>query len=173
LRLPLREVALMLSRGDVHRVLNETPEPFATANREKRAALSHFQPHGVLISHGPERADRRRFNEDVLDTGRPVHSLGETFAAKIAEEVDAMQREAAKIGSLDWDVFARGWWRMVRRVALGDGARDDHDTGMASACRTRTRSPRRSGNQAGGRRTGRSCPSVRDRDSARVAISCC
>jgi cytochrome P450 len=136
LRLPLREVALILSPGDVHRVLNETPEPFATANREKRAALSHFQPHGVLISHGPERADRRRFNEDVLDTDRPVHSLGETFAAKIAEEVDAMQREAAKNGSLDWDVFARGWWRMVRRVVLGDGARDDHElTDMLTSLR--------------------------------------
>src|SRR5215213_9509014 len=69
LRVPRREVALVLAPDDARRVLAESPEPFATANREKRAALSHFQPHGVLISHGPERSDRRRFNEACSTSG--------------------------------------------------------------------------------------------------------
>src|SRR4051812_11588536 len=53
LRVPGRRIALVLSPDDVHRVLAQTPEPFAAAMMEKRAALGHFQPHGVLVSHGP------------------------------------------------------------------------------------------------------------------------
>jgi hypothetical protein len=30
---------------------------------------------------------------------------------------------AARRGLLTWDEFAVAWWRMVRRVVLGDGAR--------------------------------------------------
>jgi hypothetical protein len=60
LRIPMRSPALILHPADVHRVLAETPEPFATASIEKRAALGDFEPKGSLVSHGPERADRRR-----------------------------------------------------------------------------------------------------------------
>src|SRR5215207_4342136 len=60
LRLPARDVALVLSPSDVQRVLVDEAELFAPANREKRAALSHFQPEGVLISEGAERATRPR-----------------------------------------------------------------------------------------------------------------
>src|SRR3954462_9434895 len=56
LRLPVRDVAVVLSPSDVHRVLVQEAELFVPANREKRAALSHFQPEGVLISEGGERA---------------------------------------------------------------------------------------------------------------------
>jgi hypothetical protein len=66
LAIPGRNVALVLSGDHVTRVLEGSPEPFAVASREKRAALSHFQPQGVLVSHGAERIDRRRFNEAVL-----------------------------------------------------------------------------------------------------------
>jgi cytochrome P450 len=121
LRVPGREVAVILAAADVRRVLAESPEPFATANREKVAALSHFQPHGVLISHGAERADRRRFNEEVLDTPRPVHRFAEAITGKVEEETSRLPRQ------LDWDAFAVGWWQMVRRIVLGDGARDDHE----------------------------------------------
>ena len=55
LRLPGREIALVLAAEDVRRVLDGAPEPFDPASREKCAALSHFQPQGVLISHGPAR----------------------------------------------------------------------------------------------------------------------
>src|SRR5215218_2803407 len=37
LAMPGRDVVLVLSPGDVREVLDRTPEPFATANREKRA----------------------------------------------------------------------------------------------------------------------------------------
>src|SRR3954466_3962579 len=40
LRLPVRDVAVVLSPSDVHRVLVQEAELFVPANREKRAALS-------------------------------------------------------------------------------------------------------------------------------------
>lgn len=70
LRFPGRPLAVILSPDDVHQVLETSPHPFAVATVEKRAALAHFQPHGLLITPGDLREDRRRFNEAVLDTER-------------------------------------------------------------------------------------------------------
>jgi cytochrome P450 len=125
LRLPFRDVALVLSPPDVQRVLVDEAELFAPANREKRAALSHFQPDGVLISRGGERAARRAFNEAVLETQRPVHSLADELVPRASEEARDIIAAARRAGELSWDTFAPGWWRLVRRVVLGDRARDD------------------------------------------------
>jgi cytochrome P450 len=127
LAVPGRSVVLVLSPADVQQVLEGTPEPFATSTPEKRAALGKFQPHGVLVSHGADRADRRRFTEQVLETPRPVHHLAERFAAVVGEETRELLGAAARTGELRWDAFAPAWWRIVRRVVLGDGARDDHE----------------------------------------------
>src|SRR5215210_7648769 len=125
LRLPVRDVAVVLSPADVHRVLVEEAELFAPANREKRAALSHFQPDGVLISEGGERAARRAFNEAVLETQRPDHSLADELVRRAIEEARGIIEAARRAGALNWDTFAPGWWRLVRRIVLGDRARDD------------------------------------------------
>src|SRR3954451_1189739 len=125
LRLPVRDVAVLLSPSDVHRVLVQEAELFVPANREKRAALSHFQPEGVLISEGGERAARRAFNEAVLETHQPVHSLGDELVPRAREEARDIMEAARQAAALSWDSFAAGWWRLVRRVVLGDGARDD------------------------------------------------
>ena len=125
-RLPGRTLALVLSPEDAHRVLAESPDPFALATKEKAAALSRFQPHGVLVSRGPERDERRRFNEAVLDSDRPVHSGADAIVAKVLDEVDGLLATVAERGGrLDHDTFVAAWWRMVRRVVLGDVARDD------------------------------------------------
>ena len=79
LNIPGRPLALILDPSDVHRVLRETPEPFATETKEKREALSHFEPKQALISHGVERAERRRVNEAALDSHRPAHAMAERF----------------------------------------------------------------------------------------------
>jgi len=121
LRVPGRRLVLVLTPDGVRRVLSGAPEPYAPASREKVAALGHFQPHGVLVSRGPVRAARRRYNEAVLDTGQPVHRLGATIEATIAEEVAATDLT----GELTWDQFSALWWRIVRRTVLGAGARDD------------------------------------------------
>lgn len=126
LAIPGRSAALVLGAGDVRRVLQETPEPFATATWEKRGALGHFQPRGVLVSHGAARDDRRRFTEAVLESGSPMHSHAGSITRVAREEATALRADAAGSGVLTWDTFIRAWWRVVRRIVLGDHARDDH-----------------------------------------------
>jgi cytochrome P450 len=122
--LPGRTLALPLAGEDARRVLTESPGPFALATREKRAALAHFQPHGVLASDGARRAERRRFNEAVLvpEDDRPPD--GDRYAAVVEAELaplaDAPVLTAADIVPM--------WWRIVRRVVLGDAGRDDEET---------------------------------------------
>jgi cytochrome P450 len=124
LPIPGRPQAVILDPADVRRVLDGTPEPFAAASREKRSAISHFQPDGVLASHGAARADRRRYNDAVLESGCPMHHLGARFAAAVREEAAPLLAGAAG-GALAWDPFVVAWWRAVRRVMLGDAVRDD------------------------------------------------
>ncbi|KGM14109.1 cytochrome P450 [Cellulomonas bogoriensis] len=126
LRLPRRMVVL-LDPTHVQRVLDQTPEPFTPASAEKRAALGHFQPHGVLISTGAERDDRRRFNEEVLDTTSPVHRSADVMVGRVQDEVDQLLTRARRDGALVWDDYSTMWDRMVRRVVLGDGAKDDEE----------------------------------------------
>ncbi|GHG14033.1 MULTISPECIES: cytochrome P450 [Amycolatopsis] len=121
LRVPGRSVGLALSGADVKRLLAGAPTPFSPSTVEKRAALGHFQPHGVLISDAAERTARRRFTEAVLQPGRPLHELAAPFARAIAEEAAVLPQSA----TLDWDTFNVTWWCLVRRVVLGSAARDD------------------------------------------------
>lgn len=127
LRIPLRSQVVLLAPEHVHRVLERSPEPFSPASSEKRAALSHFQPKGVLVSRGPERADRRRFNEAVLDTEHPVHRCAARFVEVVDEEAGRLRQQVEPGGTLSWDDFSATWFRVVRRVVLGDHARDDEE----------------------------------------------
>ena len=123
--IPGRSVALVVSPDHVHEILDSTPHPFHPATTEKRSALDHFQPEGVLATRGPERDARRRLNEDVLEQDRPRHGLAERFDQVVDEEARWIAAQATGAGVLDWDTFERGWERVVRRVVLGDAARDD------------------------------------------------
>lgn len=127
LGIPFRDLAVILDPDDVEHVLAETPEPFATASREKKAALRHFEPHGALISHGGDRAERRRFNEQVLESGCPVHSQAERLAQVVREEAGELLSAAKPSGEFGWKDFERSWFRIVRRVVLGDAARADEE----------------------------------------------
>jgi cytochrome P450 len=135
LRLGLRRIVLPLSDDHVRHVLDASPDPYATATREKRAALARFEPHGVLISDAADRPERRRWNEAVLDTARPVHRLAAPMAAAAREEARALLARAEG-GTVDWPVFTDAWYRLVRRVVLGDAARDDTQlTGLLARLR--------------------------------------
>lgn len=123
LRIPGRRVAIIMDPEDVRRILQESPDPFATATKEKIAALAHFEPKGVLISAGSERAERRRFNERVLEPERPLHTLAKRFREITAGEVRPLRGD--KI--LDWRQFSEAWFRIVRRVIFGDSARQDNE----------------------------------------------
>ncbi|MEU8227128.1 cytochrome P450 [Kribbella sp. NPDC048915] len=118
-RIPGRTLALVLAPDDVHRLLAETPVPFAAATGEKIAALTHFQPHAVLVTNPPLRAGRRELNEQALDSHQPVHRYGHRFVEVIRGELNDLS------GTLGWDDFRAIWSRIVRRIVLGDGARDD------------------------------------------------
>lgn len=129
LRTPLRRMALVIEPGDVHRVLHGEPHPFSTSTAEKRMSLPHFEPDQSLISEGADRAERRRFSEQVLQMESPAHSLRDRFLAVIDQESRTIIEESLDGGELDWPLFSEGWFRMVRRVVLGDGAADDEELG--------------------------------------------
>lgn len=121
LGLPGREKAVVLSPRHLRRILSQTPEPFAADTDEKRAALAHFQPEGVLISSGPERAERRRFHESALETDCPVHSL----AAPLSRLAEAEALSLPAGGEVGWLDFRRAWFRVVRQAVFGPSARDE------------------------------------------------
>jgi hypothetical protein len=123
--LPGRRILVILDPEDVGRVLAQAPYPFHPANIEKIKALEQFQPHGVLISKGPIREQRRVVNEAALDYGNDLHRLAPTFAEVIAGEGAAIIEDATRRGELDSMQFMAGWWRLVRRLTLGQSARDD------------------------------------------------
>ncbi len=124
LRIPGKPVVLLLDAKDVHQVLAGTPEPFSSATSLKRSAVGHFEPKNVLVSSGAERADRREYNEAVLDANRTEHREAVPFRRVAVEEVAHL----AKVRQpLDWTTFSHVWARMVRRVVFGDAAREDQE----------------------------------------------
>lgn len=119
LRLPGRTIGLVLEPADVWRLLDETPEPFSAATTEKTGALRHFQPRAVLVTDPPLRAARRALNEQALDTHQPVHRNAAAMLHVLDEELDDLH------ATLGWTEFREVWSRVVRRIVLGDQARDD------------------------------------------------
>ncbi|WP_336708400.1 cytochrome P450 [Oerskovia sp. USHLN155] len=125
LRLGPRTMVLPTDARDVRRLLQDSPVPFTPASKEKRGALRHFQPDGVLISTTSERARRRPFNEVVLDMHEPVHRDATWFTEVVDRETALLARESHQQGCLDWETFSAAFWRVVRTVTLGESARDD------------------------------------------------
>jgi hypothetical protein len=117
---------VLLDPDHVWQVLDGTPEPYATASTEKRGALAHFEPKGALIFHGAARADRRAFNERVLESDHPMHRLSGRFVGVVEEEAAVLAAEVRRRGGgLAWEPCIDAWFRVVRRVIFGIGARDD------------------------------------------------
>jgi cytochrome P450 len=123
----VRDPALLLfSVDDITAALERSPDPFAPDPEAKRKGMGHFQPNALTISRGEDWAERRRFAEAVLDTNASAHRLAERHAQVVAEEVDALLLELdAGGGELQWERFARTGRRVMRRIVLGDSARDD------------------------------------------------
>ncbi|MDT7784962.1 MAG: hypothetical protein QOF58_3381 [Pseudonocardiales bacterium] len=96
LRITGRSVAMLVDPTDVGRLLTQSPEPFALVSKEKKAPLDQFQPPGKC---------------DV----DPI----------VRDEADLLTRHVMSTGELTWDTFTQTWWRIVRRIVLGDRARED------------------------------------------------
>ncbi|MCC3776965.1 cytochrome P450 [Streptomyces sp. UNOB3_S3] len=116
-----RSGLVLLSADDARRVLAETDVSFTAANREKTAALSHFEPDGVLITPGAARAERRAFNEAALGHHADRPWFHESSRTAVREEV----RPLAAGDELTWQRFHAAYQRVVRRIVFGDAARDD------------------------------------------------
>jgi cytochrome P450 len=126
IHLPGRTMAVILHHEDAWEVLRRSPEPFSPASFEKRAALSHFQPHGVLISEGVDRQRRRTVNEIALEPERRIHHLSPRLEEVVSEEVGRLVAALESGRPLGWKEFERCWWRLVRRMVFGDSAADEH-----------------------------------------------
>ncbi|MEE2030663.1 cytochrome P450 [Rhodococcus chondri] len=122
---PGRALAIVLSSRDVDRILRTETHAFTAANKEKVAALSPFQPRGVLISRGDIRAQRRALNESALEPEHALHHLAGELTPIIEVEAQTLVRHAACRGEVAAPDFVRAWWRLVRRITFGDAARDD------------------------------------------------
>jgi cytochrome P450 len=127
LRLGLRRLVVVTEPDDVHRLLEDSPEPFTPATKEKRGALAHFQPEGVLISSTAERWHRRPFNETALQTDRAVHDEGAAFVDAVRRGMAGLARQLDSTGRLDAGDFADVWWGIVLEVVLGSKARGDRE----------------------------------------------
>jgi cytochrome P450 len=136
LAIPGRPQLVLFDPQDVAIVLTGSPQPFRTDTKEKRAALNHFEPGNVLIADPDRRAGLRPLHEAALATSTAVHPLVSRFREVIRNEYRSVLR--ADGGEITWHLFAAAWFRMVRRIVLGDRARDDEDlTNLLNGLRRR------------------------------------
>lgn len=117
---------LVLDPDDIERVLDGSPDPYASDPPAKRDGMVAFQPDAVTISRGEPWADRRRFNEAVLSTKGRTRAL-KRWSEICREEVARMTSGPVAVagGRLDWDGFHELIQRIARRLILGDGATED------------------------------------------------
>lgn len=125
LRLGPRRLVLVTDPGDVERLLVGSPEPFTPASNEKRGALAHFQPQGLLISAPSDRRLRRPLNERALDTPHAVHEDAPSHVRAVVRAAGELERRVRDTGSLDAGTFMAAWWRLALDVTFGAAARDD------------------------------------------------
>lgn len=125
LRLGPRRLVLVTTPDDVRRVLDGTPDAYTAASIEKRGALAHFQPRGLLLSGRTERHRRRPLNEGALDTPHTVHDDAAAYVAAVERAATELERMVRVSGTLDATAFTRVWWPLVLEVTFGPRARDD------------------------------------------------
>ncbi|MCK2218479.1 cytochrome P450 [Actinomadura sp. ATCC 31491] len=122
---PTGTVLLLLSQGDIKRVLTGADSVFSPLTKEKRTGLRLTQPDSLLLSRGRLREDRRRFNEAVLQTGRVPHDLAPRLRAVLAEELAGVCGDAP--AEVDWARLYAAYDRAALRLVLGDAAREDFE----------------------------------------------
>ena len=116
------QTLLVLAAGDVRRVLESPVSLYGLNAGEKQRLLSPFAPDALNGSPPDLHAQRRPFNEAVLDYGHEPHRFAERFLEVVHEEVTAMLADAR---ILDYERSLAAFRRIARRCALGDAAADD------------------------------------------------
>ena len=116
------QTLLVLASDDVRRVLESPVSVYGMNAGEKQRLFSPFAPDALNGSPPDLHAQRRPFNEAVLDYGHEPHRFAERFLRVVHEEVAAMLTGA---GVLDYERSLASFRRIARRCALGDAAADD------------------------------------------------
>ena len=116
------QTLLILAAGDVRRVLESPVSVYGMNAAEKGRLFSPFAPDALNGSPPDLHAERRPFNEAVLDYGHEPHRLAERFLRVVHEEIAAMLADAQV---LDYEGSLAAFRRISRRCAFGDGAADD------------------------------------------------
>jgi cytochrome P450 len=111
------EALLLTHPDDLKFVLGGSPDPFASDPEPKRKGMAAFQPDALTISRGQVWADRRRFAEAVLDTGKPMHRLAQRFTDVAREIAEELARQPMR-----WQNVSEAFQKMTRRVVFGDNA---------------------------------------------------
>jgi hypothetical protein len=111
------EALLITHPDDLKFVLGGSPDPFASDPEPKRKGMAAFQPDALTISRGEVWADRRRFAEAVLDTGKPMHRLAQSFTDVAREIAGELAHQPMR-----WQSFNEAFQKMTRRVVFGDRA---------------------------------------------------
>lgn len=110
---------LLVAPAAVRQVLDASPDPWGPPAAKKKG-MGHFQPGAVTISTGADWTRRRRFNEQVLETGR-MHRLAGSFLEVVEDEVGT----AAGGETLDWPRLEAVFDRIMLQVVFGRPAAGD------------------------------------------------
>ena len=62
---------------------------------------------------------------EVLQSSQPIHDCFKTFLAVVRGEARRLLDDKKPGDDLCWPEFSEAWFAAVRRIVLGDGARDD------------------------------------------------
>jgi cytochrome P450 len=116
------QTLLVLAEGDVRRVLESPVDVYGMNAGEKQRLFASFAPDALNGSPPALHAERRPFNESVLDYGHEPHRLADRFLRVVGEEVGAM---LAGVDVLDYERSLAAFRRISRRCAFGDAAADD------------------------------------------------
>jgi cytochrome P450 len=116
------DAVLLLDPKDVARLLEGSPDLFASDPDAKRNGMVHFQPDALTISRGEEWRSRRAFTEAVLGGAAGVR-VDQVTREEVRDLVAGPVRE--RHGELHWEPWNRALQRVTRRVILGDGAGGD------------------------------------------------
>jgi cytochrome P450 len=118
---------LVVDPYSVRRVLEHSPAVYADP-RPKQKGMAHFQPDAVTISRPPLWDLRRRFNEEVLATGR-LHPFGDAFVAVIREETKNLAKTTTD--RITWPALDGLFTRITLQIVFGKHALND--VGMLEA----------------------------------------
>ena len=116
------DALLMLDPEDIKRLLEGSPEPFASDPKGKRDGMVHFQPDALTISRGDDWRSRRRFAESILGKA-PADRTREVAREETERLLSGPVKE--NDGYLTYQPWNDTHDRITRRVVLGDGAAGD------------------------------------------------